>query len=151
MTIRLAASEDFEKVTEITHLTIKAIYPDYYPAGAVDFFIKHHSPQKIKNDIDNRLVYVLEVDGTVMGTVTVNRNSINRLFVLPSFQGKGYGRSLMDFAEKLIFETYETARIDASFPAKGMYLKRGYAGVEYNIIKTDNGNFLCYDVMEKKK
>ncbi len=151
MIIRLAEKEELEKVLEITHRTIRAIYPNYYPAGAVEFFINHHSSQKIKSDIDENMVYVLEENGTVICTVTVKENHINRLFVLPTFQGKGYGRSLMDFAEKLVFETYETVRTDASLSAKGMYLKRGYSEVEYHTIKTDNGNFLCYDVMEKKR
>ena len=54
------------------------------------------------------------------------------------------------FAEKKILELYECVQIDASFPAKRIYLKRGYKEIEYNIIKTDNGDCLCYglDIMK---
>jgi hypothetical protein len=45
----------------------------------------------------------------------------------------------IDFAEKKIREVYECVQIDASFPAKRIYLKRGYKEIEYSIIKTDNG------------
>lgn len=58
------------------------------------------------------------------------------------------GRRLMDFAENKIFEYSETVRIDSSLPAKPMYIKRGYREKEYCKILTDNGDFLCYDVME---
>ena len=34
---------------------------------------------------------------------------------------------------------------------KRIYLKRGYKEIEYNIIKTDNGDCLCYDGMRLEK
>ena len=72
-------------------------------------------------------------------------------FVLPDYQHKGYGKALLDFAEKKILEVYGCVQIDASSPAKRIYLKRGYEEIEYNIIKTDNGDCLCYDVMRLGK
>ena len=58
---------------------------------------------------------------------------------------------MLDFAEKKILESYDCVQIDASFPAKRIYLKRGYKEVEYNIIDTENGDCLCYDVMRLEK
>ena len=51
---------------------------------------------------------------------------VYRLFVLSGYQGKGYGRALLDFAEEEILARESSVRIDASFPARGIYLKRGY-------------------------
>ena len=34
---------------------------------------------------------------------------------------------------------------------KKLYLNLGYVATEYNMIETDNGDFLCFDVMEKKR
>lgn len=76
---------------------------------------------------------------------------VYRLFALPGYQGKGYGRALLDFAEEEILARESSVRIDASFPARGIYLKRGYREIEFHSIGTENGDFLCYDVMEKKK
>ena len=58
-------------------------------------------------------------------------------------------QTLLDFAESLIAADYREVVIDASLPAKPVYLKRGYAETEYHIIPTDEGHFLCYDVMRK--
>lgn len=55
----------------------------------------------------------------------------------------------MDLLEEIVLKEYPAVRIDASFPAEGMYLKRGYHIVSYEKIETDNGDFLCYHVMEK--
>ena len=72
-----------------------------------------------------------------------------RLFVSPQHQKKGYGRELLDFAEGKVSEEYSEIVIDASLPAKSIYLKRGYKEISYNKILTDNGDYLCYDVMVK--
>ena len=39
----------------------------------------------------------------------------------------------------------------ASLPAKPIYKKRGYRETEYHTVQTENGDFLCYDVMEMKQ
>lgn len=151
MNIRKIDAEEFETVKSITHCTIKEIYPHYYPKGAVDFFLKHHSDENILRDINSGSVYLLtDENDAVCGTVTVDKNHITRLFVLPECQGRGYGGELIRFAEELIAQNYDHIEIDASFSAKSIYLRKGYRFVEYNSIATDNGDFLCYDVMKKE-
>ena len=147
--IFMAKENDFETVKDITQTTIKLVYPKYYPEGAVQFFCNHHADDRILNDIAAGKVYLLEVDDVCVGTVTISNNEICRLFVLPEYQHKGYGRLLMDYAEKMISKTNKTVVLDASFPAKKIYIKRGYEPTEYNMIETENGDYLCFDVMEK--
>ena len=147
--IRAAKETDFDSVKDITQTTIWSVYPKYYPSGAVQFFSNHHSDDRIRADIVAGIVFLIEVDGTAIGTVTVADNEINRLFVLPDFQRKGYGRELMDFAEEIIRKKHDHIILDASLPAKQIYLKRGYVTTKYNMIETENGDYLCYDVMEK--
>ena len=85
-----------------------------------------------------------------IGTITVKDNEICRLFVLPAYQGKGFGTEMLDFAEEIIFQHHSKVILDASLPAKKQYLKRGYKDIEFNIIATGDNDFLCYDVMEKQ-
>lgn len=129
--------------------TISKVYPCYYPKGAVDFFLEHHSSERIQNDIQQHRVYLLYDDTVCVGTVTINGNEIGRLFVLPDFQGMGYGKGLLDFAEEIIFEGYNTIVLDSSLPAKQIYLNRGYKIEDSQSILTENGDFLCYDIMKK--
>lgn len=46
-------------VRRITRETIQAIYPHYYPNGAVDFFLSHHKDANIRLDIKSGSVYLL--------------------------------------------------------------------------------------------
>ena len=147
--IRAALKTDFDSIKNITQTTIWSVYPKYYPSGAVKFFSDHHSDDRIRADIDAGKVFLLEVDGTEIGTVTVADNEINRLFVLPNFQRKGYGKELMDFAEEMIKREHDHIILDASLPVKQIYINRGYAATKYNMIETENGDYMCFDVMEK--
>lgn len=150
MKIFKADTTQLDKVKQITHETISEIYPRYYPMGVVDFFLAHHSDEKIQRDMESGCVFLLENETEDIGTVTINGNEIKRLFVLPKHQHKGCGRMLMDFAEEKIAEEYGEICLCSSLPAKQMYLKRGYVTAEANTIVAENGDVLCYDWMQKK-
>lgn len=152
MNIRLAAQDDLRIVSSITENTIREIYPRYYPQGAVDFFLEHHKNCNILSDIQNQNVFLLSASECFpIGTVTIRKNEICRLFVLPDMQGKGYGRELLNFAENAVFKKYNEIILDASLPAKAIYLKRGYSCIDFHTILTENNDYLCYDVMRKER
>lgn len=148
--IRLAKRQDLEHVLRITHDTITEIYSHYYAKGVVAFFLQHHSRENVLADIEKEIVWLLEEEGILLGTVTVKENAVNRLFVLPQYQHRGYGSHLMDFAETKIAENYSHVHIDSSLAAKEMYLKRGYREKKTCRIQADNGDILIYDEMEKQ-
>ena len=145
-----AKPADLETVTAITHETIRTVYPHYYPSGAVAYFLAHHCVQNIETDIAAGSVWLCcDASGIAVGTVTVCGNELNRLFVLPAHQGKGYGRALLEFAEETIFSKHAQIVLSASLPAKQIYLNRGYQTESYHMIETPEGDFLCYDEMIK--
>lgn len=149
MKIRKANISDLLKIQKLVTDTIRMVYPHYYPQGAVDFFLAHHSEENISADIAQKYVYVCE-DENIVGTITVKANEICRFFVAPRHQRKGYGKAMIIFAEKLISESSHEIVLDASLPAKKMYLKNGYEGIAYHEISAGSGDMLCYDVMRKK-
>ena len=111
----------------------------------MEFFIAHHSPENIMKDISAGSVYILYDGGVPAGTVTAAENELNRLFMLPEYQGRGYGGKLLAFAER-----YDNIVLSASLPAKPIYMKKGYIFKDYNSIECSGGDYLCYDEMEKK-
>ncbi len=150
MQIKKTSPADVNTVLRITQDTIRAVYPHYYPAGAVEYFLHHHHTEAIRSDIADNCVYLcISYAGEPIGTVTVRENDIGRLFVLPEYQGLGCGRLLLDYAEQIIAQHYPAAKLDVSFAAKAIYLKRGYQATGWHVIAAGNGDFLCFDEMEK--
>ncbi len=149
MEIRKASPDDLPMVGFITRRTIQEVYPHYYPRGAVEFFLDWHSDKSILPDIDAGEVYLLFDGGMAAGTVTLHEDEITRLYVVPNLQGRGYGRALLDFAERNIGERYGRIRLEASLPAALIYWKRGYRVVDMLTETEMYGDVLCWDVMEK--
>lgn len=149
MTLKRAGPADLKEAARITRETILAVYPHYYPKGIVDFFLNWHREEKILPDILAGEVFLLLEEGKAVGTVTLHGEEITRLYVPPLCQGKGYGRFLLDFAERTLGEAYGRMTVEASLPAKALYLRRGYRIVDYRTEEQENGDVLCWDVMEK--
>ena len=148
--LQLKRAECPAKVAEIVKKTISAVYPHYYPSGAVRFFLNLHNEDGIRRAADREEIYFAVVQGEVVGTGSIRGNEICRLFILPEYQAKGYGSRLMDLLEDMVFGQYRAVHIDASFPAERLYLKRGYRIKTYEIIETEDGDYLCYHTMEKE-
>jgi GNAT superfamily N-acetyltransferase len=149
MKIRLAVSGDFETVRNIVDITIRKIYPRYYPDDVVEYFLAHHSDDRIRADIDSGAVYLAEEGEDAVGTGSVHDDEICRMFVLPSQQGKGYGSALLRTLEARVAKEFKSSRLDSSLPAYSMYLKNGYFPVAWRKIETGEGRVLCYNAMEK--
>ena len=149
--IEIRCADDPKLTAALVKETIQSVYPKYYPQGAVRFFQDLHSEERIRAVLGKERIYLITADGNPLGTGSIRKNEICRLFILPSYQRKGYGSRLMDFLEEEVFKEHPMIHIDASFPAESMYLKRGYQIASYEKIETENGDFLCYHTMEKRR
>ncbi len=149
MNIKKATINELEIISSIVHNTIKAIYPNYYPLEVVDYFLMHHNGENIKKDLENGFVYLLSVNNQFVGTGSIDRDYIGRVYVLPQYQGKGYGSIIMNLLEEEIFKISHTSYLTAALPSHDFYLKRGYHPTEYHKLEVENHRVLCYYDMEK--
>lgn len=150
MEIKKATLADLEAVHHIVHDTVKEIYPNYYPFEVVNFFLNYHNYENMTADIEKGNVYLLSDEYGYIGTGSIYQgNYIGRLYVLPRFQGKGYGSAIFYELEKILFKEYKTVLLEASLPSYDFYLKHGYRPIEYHKYEVENHRILCYYIMEK--
>jgi GNAT superfamily N-acetyltransferase len=150
MNITKATLHDLDVLYEIIQHTISAVYPDYYPTEVVDFFLTYHNKDSLKKDIEKDNIYLLSVDEHIIGTGSVEGRYIGRVYILPEFQGRGYGSKMMNVLEEKISNEFNTSFLDASLTSYDFYLKRGYKPTEYLKYEVENHRMLCYYVMEKE-
>ena len=98
-----AERRDAEDVCRIVRSTILQVYPRHYSQAVVDEFIKGNDPQTILADIDRGCVYYIRCGVSAVGTVTVRSDLISRLYVLPLYQGRGFGEALLDASFSRIY------------------------------------------------
>lgn len=101
-----------------------------------------YSDEAIQKTIAYGSVYFLQDGDKIVGTGSIDGNEINRLFVLPQYQGYGYGTAIMNELEKIIFCNHSEIVVDASLTAYEIPIK-------YHKIKTENGHYLCYHSIKK--
>lgn len=148
---RKAALDEAERVCYIVQHTKAVIYPDYYTQAVVDFFGKLHSLDNIVKDIEEGKIGVLIKNGEIIGTGSHTDNHITRVYVLPEFQGQGFGSYIMEELEKKIFSEYDYCELDASLPACIFYENRGFRTVKHVKYDIGNGAFMIYEIMRKHK
>ena len=150
MEFKMAKQENLEQVYELVQETIKTIYPKYYLPEIVEMFCEYHSYDNVLKDIKARNTYILLKGETLIGTGTTQENHITRVYVLPRFQGKGYGTYIMRQLEEQIRKNYDIVDIDASLPACRLYQRLGYATVDHGIWECRNGVIQVYEIMKKE-
>lgn len=146
-----ATIKQCDDVYKVVQQTIWKVYPRYYPPEVVEFFSKLHSKDDIRRDIEDKNVGILLDEGNrIVGTGTRKENHIVRVFVLPEYQGKGYGSKIIEELEEQIAKTYSSACVDASLPASRFYEKRHYITTNHEHIDVESDIALVYEMMEKQ-
>ena len=151
MEYRKAKIEEAQIVCDIVQGTKAEIYPHYYTQAVVDFFGRLHSIDNITKDIEIGKIDVLTVDGKIVGTGSRTDNHITRVYVLPEYEGNGYGTEIMNHLESEIFSKYDYCDLDASLPAAMFYEHRGYKTVEHKKHDIGDGEVMIYEIMRKDK
>ena len=151
MEYRKATDKEAQTVCDIVNLTKATVYPHYYTQAVVDFFGRLHSIDNITKDIDEKNIDVLIVDGKAVGTGSRSGRHITRVYVLPEYEGKGYGSVIMDHLEAGIFDEYDSCDLDASLPAAMFYEHRGYRTVEHKKHDIGDGEVMIYEIMRKER
>lgn len=149
MLFRKAVTDECQIVTDIVQNTKAEIYPGYYPEEVVDFFASLHCYEHVLDDINSGMVYILEDKDVIVGTGSYKDNHITRVYVLPKYQGKGYGKYIVEQLEALMCECEEIT-LDASLPACLFYEHLGYKTHHHDSWNCENGVVLVYDIMTKK-
>ena len=144
-----ATVDKVDAIRNILHTTIKSVYPQYYPKEVVDFFCKHHSAEHVKDGIATGRMGVLTDGEIFVGTGCYYENEITGVYVLPEYQGKGYGTMIMDYLEKKILKYHDTVLLDASLAAVFLYEHRGYNTIGHGKYDLENDVKLVYEKMEK--
>jgi len=164
--IRRAIEGDPQNVVAITQACARQMIAE----GIFQWNEHYPSISAFERDLVNQELYVLEVDKAVIGAIVISTRMddfyraiewltpstkngyLHRLCVHPAFQGKGYARKLLDFAEdKLRNQCCLSVRLDTfskNVRNQKLYEARGYQrlGDVYFEQKSEH-SFHCYELV----
>ena len=95
------------------------------------------SREKLEQEKGN--IYILEVDGKLIGSVAIYGNEIDDLIVAKDFQRRGYGEALLRFAVSFLQRSHiAPIRLHVADWNQGaikMYLKNGFVIVGTEVVE----------------
>jgi diamine N-acetyltransferase len=135
--------KDIEGIRQLLHETWLDAYAKFIPyEDILEYLDDHYNGDTVRSFFDDQNVtgFVVEVDGKIAGyEKTLNNREENRLYVqqlyiLPRYQGLGFGKQLMAFAAEHA-RTYDLDRVWIGVmvdntPALLWYQNMGYQVVE---------------------
>ncbi|MDR6660305.1 N-acetylglutamate synthase-like GNAT family acetyltransferase [Tardiphaga robiniae] len=88
------------------------------------------SSAAVERLIDQRDVFVAEMDNRVVGTASLDGHALRTMFVLPDVQGRGIGRLLVQRIERVARERQlAILTVPATVTAEAFYARLGFTAV----------------------
>lgn len=132
--ICLATENEISAIQEITRISFQKYIKN---AGLTDIEALNETYDKIKSDIENKLVFVAFINGKPVGSVRIelrenNTAYLSRFGVITNRQNQGVGKSLMSVIDAVMVEK-GVKRLELHTAAKYFDLVRFYYGRHFYI------------------
>jgi GNAT superfamily N-acetyltransferase len=116
--IRPAAAADAEAVHNIVLQALRETNARDYPPSVIDRLVLT-LPDKVASHLTIWCAFVALVDGQVVGTGSLNGQTVSAVYVHPNYQGRGIGTKLMDAVENAATaQSQGTLSVQSSVTAK---------------------------------
>jgi GNAT superfamily N-acetyltransferase len=124
--IRRATAADAEAVHKIVLLALLETNARDYPPSVIDRLVLT-LPDKVASNLETWRAFVAIVNERVVGTGSLNGQTVSSVYVHPDYQGRGIATKLMDAVENVAnVQSLGTLSVQSSVTAKPFYTKRGF-------------------------
>lgn len=160
MTIRKALPEDVSLLRDLAYKIWPSAYGHILTQGQIDYMLnKMYNENILLEQVQNKIEFVIVYDETQpvgfasFGLEKPGTYKLHKIYVLPSQQGKGTGRFMLDEIEKTIVGRGAFSlllNVNRQNKAKSFYEKLGFTVIREENIDIGDGYFMNDYVMEKK-
>jgi GNAT superfamily N-acetyltransferase len=142
---------DLESVYELVQNTVDISYRNDYSEKAIDMFKGYHSRESILENASDGHTLVAVIDGAIVGTGTLERAHIRRVFVSPQHQRRGIGKLIAAALEKkALAENIEVIDLAAAIGSRTFWESRGFTVEEECFAPSGEERIIRYFSMTKR-
>jgi RsiW-degrading membrane proteinase PrsW (M82 family)/ribosomal protein S18 acetylase RimI-like enzyme len=159
MAIRKAYPHDIPLIRDMAFKIWPVTYSSIIGMEQVNYMLGLlYSESRLAEDMQNGIEFVILYDGVQpigfasIGLVEPRVYKLHKIYVLPSYQGKGAGKFIINELITAIKQKGATSlllNVNRNNPAKGFYEKLGFTVMKEEDIDIGNGYFMNDYVMEK--
>ena len=99
MPIRRAKESDLLHLSQLIARSVHALNAGEDSPADLAYICSRHDEQNLRRDLQRREMFVLEVEGQVIGTTSLGDDKLHSLYVEPSCARRGYGHALVTHIE----------------------------------------------------
>ncbi|WP_289035629.1 GNAT family N-acetyltransferase [uncultured Roseibium sp.] len=137
---RPARDGDGQALLETTCSSIMALGASHYPAEVLSGWMGTRDAAYYESEIREGTITVAECDGAVVGYVDAVPGEVVRLFVVPSFAGRGLGGALLRIAlDEAQKDHAGPIKLEATLNAESFYAHHGFKRVGLGYFSLQRG------------
>lgn len=148
-TIQNALIDDAKEVSELIIKSVDFFHAENYTNEELAIWKRGYSTSDLKNQIANRLSYILKVNNRIAGFIQFDNTEIKGFYIKPKFIGKGFGRILLQhmLTEIKICDCY-SIQLTSNKWTVGFYEKNGFKLIGKEIVYWENHPFTEYRMIK---
>jgi diamine N-acetyltransferase len=161
MSTKKASTHDAKIIRDIALATWYVTYGPTHSRAQLDYMIeKFYSVEALEQSISEMEYYIYEEENRPSGFISLehhfdnkNTTKIHRIYLLPEYQGKGIGKTLIDYAATIAQLNQSTnllLNVNRENKAQFFYEKLGFKVLKTEDIPIGNGYLMEDFVMGKK-
>jgi predicted N-acetyltransferase YhbS len=128
--IRVALEADAADISRVILAALRETNAKDYSSDVIEQVERSFGPEAVLELIRRRKVFVAVTGSRIVGTASLEEQSVRTVFVSPDVQGQGVGRLLMAAVERAALEAgVETLVVPSSLTAEPFYSKLGFRAV----------------------
>jgi ribosomal protein S18 acetylase RimI-like enzyme len=159
-TIKKATAEDIPLIRDLCLRVWPQTYASILPQDRIDYMLEYmYSPASLEKQINagSQFIFVYNDEEPVGFAAYLSKGNgiykLDKIYILPSQQGKGTGRFVIDYIIDEIKQYGATAlqlQVNRNNKAKDFYEKFGFTVIDFQVFDIGHGHFMDDYVMEKK-
>ena len=153
MPVRYASPDEAEKLWEIRNQAIRYGCKNTYDAIIITAWTPDKMPEGFRKAITSNTFFVVDSPGdnfpVATGFLDLENQSVEAIFTLPAFTGKGYARLILDAIKTEAKERGLAALTLSSTPnAFAFYQKNGFSLVKESLYRSEmaKADLRCMDM-----
>jgi predicted N-acetyltransferase YhbS len=131
--IRAALVADAADISRVILAALREINAKDYSSDVIQRVERSFGPDAVLEVIRKRKVFVAVTGGRIVGTASLQEQSVRTMFVAPDVQGQGVGKLLMAEVERAAREAgARTVVVPSAVTAVRFYSKLGFRAVGHS-------------------
>lgn len=128
--IRAAVESDAHAISQVVIAALRVTNAKDYSRAVIEQVEKNFSPSAVASLIEKRIVFVALDDKKVVGTASLDGQTVRSVFVEPQMHRQGVGCKLMSIVEQTAKAAgVTTLSVPSSITAERFYQRLGYSPV----------------------